>query len=324
MNFSRDYLKDLQDKNFGEEHYSVLQKLVQKILNKEKVSLAEEKYACSSIPHYVNSEGVPQFDVKELEGCKNFLFRTIYVLYSSDLNGNKNISDAFGEISAERKQWDVQFLHNAYLEWKKVLAKKLNGFKPINYLAQEYNYQRKELIKFCKQSGIGSRYREYLLKSLVLHSKLIYLTVMEFYEEVPYDEQIILIDGSEVLVDSYSYIHTLFRHFAEHLKTHLTSKSYHFDFGIDFEKIPEFIYQVLIAYKNAGKETNFNRYWLAFNFNSEPYMLWFSPFTKSYPGGIVKTLLRAQTLYPIKLQRDNDKIKNLNKVRVSSDIEFYI
>ncbi len=325
MNYPRALLDSLYDgKEQHKDYKSIVQSLVDKIYANEELSLAEERFACGIFESLRDINGDKVNDIKKYTSCSNYLFRGKYLLYVNDLNGHKAVIDFNGEIPLAKKKEDVAFLQNEYENWKIFLEDKLNGFKLINYVAQETRQQLKQLEKFCQNMQIGSRYKDYLHKTIVLHGKYIYLLVKEFYQELGKSEEIIEISGREILVDAFTYVHTMFRHYASHIKQHQIGKSYHFDTNIGFKEVPNFLIDVLTCFKNEISLEHFNSRNIFFQFNEKPYALWFRPFRIDLPGGKRKNYLRVQTFYPIEDLEELKKLDSAIILDTNCNFKFFI
>lgn len=324
MKYSREKLNSFSGETVDKSEYDFIsQELVKSVLEGKNVSLAEESFACSIIK-FLRKDGTNElaFDINQVEKCKNYRFKNTYLLYFSDLNGHKQAIDPSGIISQKQKTLDVTYLENEYQTWKKLLKDKMQENNLIGYIARETEYQIKELHDYGSQSMLGSNYIKYLEKSLTLHGKYIYLTVKESFEEIG-NTEINFNDGNNnFLIDSYSYVHTLFRHFAKSIKQHQIDKSYHFDQNIKFDNIPNFILELLKCYSTSTFSKSFNKQNIYFKFKGSYYAIWFRKLKKNLKGGPIIEYLRTQTLYPVENVEELEKIKKLKSEITNCDYEF--
>lgn len=315
MNYTREKLQSLHTVNGKSVDLDeIVQTLADKVFANEKMSLAEEQFVCRIIENSRNALGEKELNIYEYTSCKNYLFRNRYLLYFNDLNGYKKVLDYKGEIPLDRKRIDVAILQTEFQNWDSYISNKLNGSELINYVAQETKNQLRELEKYCAQLQIGANRKNYLKKSLVLHGKYIYLLVKEFYQELGKNEEVIDVNGQKVLINGFTYVHTMFRHFSEQIKEHQTDKSYHFDENIGFKAIPDFLVKAIECYKKTSESKHFNNRNLYFIFNEKIYAIWFRPYTKYLKGNKIIDYLRVQTFYPIENQTDLDKIHNYKEI----------
>lgn len=325
MRYTREKLQSLRNQSeLTPEFQKAVQILVSKVLSGENLTLAEEHFVCAIIPQLRNENSETVYKIKDLPLCENYRFRHVYLLYSNDLNGYENIMNYDGEISQDQKKEDVEYLQNEYEKWESYISSKLNGSNLINYIAQETNQQLKQLNKYCEELKIGSNRKEYLKKSLLLHGKYIYLLVKEYYEEKGIDEEIIGVNGKAVLIDSYTYIHTMFRHYSAHLKQHQENKTYHFDKNIGFKTIPDFLSRAIYCYAGQEESSNFSDRSLYFKYNGTIYAIWFRPFSKFLPGGLKKEFLRVQTFYPVERESELLNLEELEELETDCGFIFLL
>ncbi|MEX0287952.1 MAG: hypothetical protein AB3N14_02485 [Flavobacteriaceae bacterium] len=289
----------------------LVQDLCDRVFNSEEISLAEEQFIGGIIEQLRKGDGSRAFKIEDYESCMNYHFRSRYLRYVNDLNGHREVMDYDGPIPISRKQKDVAFLQRTYEEWEHCLSDKTNGFQLINYVAQETYQQLKQLEKYAKTIQIGGNYKEYLRKTLILHGKYIYLLVKEFYQELGKAYEVIDLNGHKILIDGFTYVHTMFRHFSSHIKKHQTDKSYHFDTNIGFKEIPNFLIDAIHAYGVIPESKAFDQRKIYFAYNSNPYAIWFRPFKKDLKGGQREEYLRAQTFYPIENPAERSKLSEM-------------
>ncbi len=325
MKYSRKKLDSFLDKPVNKTEYdAIAQDLVNSVLRGDKISLAEESFACSIINLLRTADtNELAYDITKIDSCKNYRFTTKYLHYFADLNGNKVVIDAYGEIPIERKKKDVEFLEKEYNNWENFLKTKLNENNLIGFVARETEHQINEMLKYGVKRMLGSRLLNYLKKSLTLHGKYIYLTVQEAFQEHGKEELTFDLDGNVILIDSYSYVHTLFRHYSQSIKQHQLDKSYHFDENIYFKNIPGFLLELLMCYSKSKSSILFNKQNLYFQLGGSYYAIWFKKLTKTLKGGTKVEYLRVQTLYPVKIMEELEKIKKLKPELTNCGFEFW-
>mgnify|MGYP001791911916 FL=1 len=325
MAYSREYLESLRKSEKPTEEFRlVVQKLADKVFANQVLTSAEEQFVCGTIERLKNAKNQRDINIHEHKSCNNYVFRNRYLLYFNDLNGDKPVYDFDGEIIEKRKKADIDFLQKEYENWFNDIEGKMSGNELINYVAQETIYQIKELNKYCDILVIGANRKEYLRKSLVLHGKYIYLIVKEYFQEIGKNEIVIQLDERKILIDGFTYVHTMFRHFAEGIKEHQFTKSYHFDKNIGFKAIPNFLSDAINCFKSLPQSKSFNNRDLHFIFNDKIYLLWVRPFSK-YNKGIIKVdYLRVQTFYPVDNQKDLLRIKDFSGFRTNCRFKYLL
>jgi hypothetical protein len=325
MNYTREKLQSLNaQKGKPADFDEIVQTLADRVFANKEISLAEQQFVCGIVEGLRNAKGEKDLNIHDYSSCKNYVFRNRYLLYFTDLNGTKKVINFNGEIPIERKRVDVAFLQKEYDDWSLFISEKLNGSELINYVSQETKYQLKELDKYCERLQIGSNRKEYLKKSLVLHGKYIYLLVKEFYQELGKEEETTELNGEKILIDGFTYVHTMFRHFSEQIKEHQADKSYHFDENVRFKSIPDFLLEAIECYKKIPESNTFNKRSLNFMFNGKIYAIWFRPFTKYLKGNKRIDYYRVQTFYPIENKADLDKLKDYKQINTNCGFNYLI
>jgi len=324
MHYTREKLDsfEMADRD-RKEFNSAIEDLVPRVLNGEKVSLAEEEFACSII-RTLRKENSSEYayNIKDIANCKNYRFRSTYLLYFNNVNGSKPATDIYGEIPFAQKTIDATYLHQEYLNWLKLLETKENEQDLIGNIARETKAQIKEIIKYANRRFLGSRYQEYLKKSIVLHSKFIYLTIKETFEEIGNEEFIIEIDGKNLQIDSYSFVHILFRHYSQIIKEHQQDKTYHFDENIDYKDIPNILKNIVECYKVTVPNSTFNGQKIYVLINNEIYAIWLRKITKHLKGNTQVEYFRVQTFYPVNDSKELSAISTFNVKKSQCGYDF--
>lgn len=318
MSYTKIKLDSYQELN-SDELKEIVQDLVNKVINDKTLSLAEENFICGimSIMRCVNNEPI---DIKTYTNCNNYYFRSKYLIYHNDLNGHKKIVDYNGEINFITKQEDVNYLNQTFRNWLTFMDENKDIDNFMKYIYDENCFHLKALKKYCFKNNYGANYRIYLEKSITLHSKYIYLLVKEFFQELGNDEIIININNYNILINPFSYIHIMFRHFSGHIKEY-QNKTYHFDEYIGFKNIPTILLEILNLYKSNTINTNFNGVSLYLRINTKPYSIYFR---KIFNSNLNENVYRLQTFFPIGEIKELEKLSNLQIVRISESIEIYV
>jgi hypothetical protein len=254
----------------------------------------------------------------QYQALRNDLFRRLYPLYVRNRDGLIPLSDAYGDIPAERRKKDTDFLETEYQEWSKVLIAGKYKNASLQHLANETKKHIEDIEAFAKQAQYGSRLKNSILKEIVLHSKFLLGVVDEYYQELGAQEQEVSFVGGKVVVDSYGYIHTLFRHFSQHIKVYQLDKSYHFDRNFDYESIPNEIMQILSSYFRNLPDKKIEDDRIFVRIRGELYALWFRKLTRPLKGGMKEVYYRFQTFFPVVKQKDLLYASRLNEL-VSDD-----
>jgi hypothetical protein len=321
MKYSRKYLTEIderqkQQSGFDQEFSIVVKDLMLRHENNIPLSLAEEDFICAkmSILKTGDGDGEYLFDVRQLNGCKNYLFRNTFLLYAFNLNGHKPAFDIYREIPLKQRQEDAALLEREHQRWKMVLDSAPTNDPIIESSKVEYQHQLLELERDCARKRIGGFYRDYLEKAIVLHSLFYYFVTKEYFEEIHADKEQIQVVDKNVIIDSFCYIHILFRHYAESSKDYQAGKTYHFDQNIDYKNIPSFLKDIITKYVAAVNPSAFQR-GITFLFNGQPYAIYCSKHGEDQ---------RLVTFYPIGRPKDVAKISTLKKIYYDNNLVFLI
>ena len=159
-------------------------------------------------------------------------------------------------------------------------------------------------------------------KSITLHSKFIYLTIKETYEELASEEYIVEIDSKNLLIDSYSFVHILFRHYSQMIKEHQQDKTYHFNKIIDYKNIPVILKNIIECYKVTIPKNTFNGQKIYLLINNETYAIWFRKIPKHLKGNIQVEYFRVQTFYPVTDIKELLSIRFLKVLKSQCNYDF--
>lgn len=326
MSYSRTYLNKFNlSEHFGSiEHKSTTEDLMSKLFQDEKLTLAEEDFVCSAISILHSDEKQYHFNTFDYEGCKNYNFRSKYLTYFRDLNCYQRNFDFKGEISQEQKESDRHFLESEYQKWHQLIDQDRQNDELLDYVSKETKHHIKLIRRKSKEALVGSIRRDYLIKSIVLHGKFIYLLVKEFLQELGAQEIIFDFYGNKILVDGYCYVHILFRHYSELIKEHQLDKTYHYNHNIDYKTMPSFLVDVIQLYQKTFESEVFNGKSIDFIFDGNTYSIWFRPFTIHRPGKVIEKYLRLQTFYPVGLNNDIARVGKLSPKETDEGITFLV
>ncbi|MBW3127201.1 hypothetical protein KYK14_01435 [Hymenobacter profundi] len=267
------------------------------------MSLAEEFYACSVMETLRGEDGNKFFNLHDCPGCVNHLFNKCYLTYHQNLSGQLRANDAFGIIPQHQVDQDVAFLETQYREWLQVIETTNHSDLLLQYVGKESRNHLKNSRKFALRRRQGSRLQQHAEKSVVLHSKYLYLKVRKFYQELKATEQLVTACGHTILIDGFAHFHILFRHYAQHVKEYQDDTSYHVDQNLNPENLPNELVAILQEYFHLIPCASFNRERTYVRINGTVYAIWFKAHQR-HSGGQTNQVLRLQTFYPVTQARE--------------------
>jgi len=271
MTYSRKHLQKLRN---SPRDKKVIEDLLGRFHDGDALTLGEEDVTCGILKILRGQDGHYAYDVSKLGGCENYYFRHIYLMYAFDLDGINDIYAAYRRVSDGQKKIDVQYLESQFHGWNQKVSEGKTGDVLLDHLIDETQLQVGTLNRYCKLNHIAKERKEYLIKSLFLHSKYIFLLVKEYYQEVKVSEDIIEIHGCKIVIDPYCYVHTLFRHLGAMVKDYQVGKTYHIDEQILFKSLPSFLARIVVIVKRNCCKLEFNRSSINIIFNRRKYVIW--------------------------------------------------
>lgn len=324
MTYLKHYLNELHQNAYNSvEHQTVVQDLVDRVGREETLTIAEEFYICQTLASSVGTAAEVTIRPEKLTSCQNYWFRDRYLTYYKDLSCYGTFSDSQGTINEDQQIRDRKFIDNEFASWNSKVNSKAHS--PLDqHLSNEVAMHIRLMNVYAASASLGYFRRLYLTRVIVLHSKFIYLKVLEYFQELGESNHEISLHNDIVVIDSYCYVHILFRHFARLLKEYQFDKTYHFDPNIDYNAIPKYILHIVNTFRNHTTAEQFNGRSIDYKLNDTIYSLWFRPMQIQLKGGIVRKFLRTQTHYPVTLSRELDRIGGLNKVVINESMSFFV
>ena len=280
------------------------------------LTITEEQQICSALH---SRQEISQIDFAEDSRCATYWFNTRYLLYCFNLNGHGIISNILIPSSPILSQ----YLNNEFSRIKILLNQKSTSDQKLNYYKSETNHQLKEYEKYAKRAFHGYFKREYQIKFITLHSWFLYLKVICFFQELGSEEIIIPNEKHDIVIDSYVYIHVLFRHFAENVTNYQIDKTFHFDqSNISHEWLPNQIKHHIETFFLIVPVSEFNERFISMKLKGNFYEIWFREMQKSVKGENLE-FLRVQSFYPVSKEKDLNKIKAMNEIVVNAELSYF-
>jgi hypothetical protein len=302
----------------------VLQELVQRIHNGEKMSVAETEFACSAL-RATKAEGDISFvNIGAIPACQDFIFRNLYISYFQDLEGKYGIEKFTGLVSMEEKREDVIRLNEYYKDWEKVVSSNRHSENLLNLVINEISKDLKYIRKLHEKGQINDDDYEYKRKSIVLHSKYLYLTAKAFFDEYQSDSVVCLLHGKKIEINEHSLVHILNRHMAGAAKQFDTGKSFHLDRRIKWFELPTEVKEIIERLGTNDETKEFKLEYIPFKLNGVIYGIWTKPHVKHVQGKRI-SYQRLETFYPIESEKDLTDIQNnYNEVIIDDTLIAYM
>jgi len=171
------------------------------------------------------------------------------------------------------------------------------------------NEEYKELKEIFKRGEINQEDFDYKEKSIILHSKYLYLTAKAFFDEHQSDEVVAKFHSREIVINEYSLVHILNRHLAGVVKQFNTNKSFHMDREIKWFELPYDLKSIIESLGTHPDTDISNLKFLPFKFNGILYTMWTEQKTKHQAGEVIP-IIRLQSCYPVEDSVELKKIQH--------------
>lgn len=276
------------------------------------LSLAEEDFMCSFLDGARrDTDENDRLDLHEYaDSCENYLFTTRYLCHHNNLSGYFKSYNGLGEIPQGTVVKDLDFLNRQYEAWKLLIESDRHSDPILQRTAKETRDQLKEYNKVS--SYAGDNLKKANRKSIILHSKYLYLKIKKFYQETSTRELTINRCGHEIVLDCVAYTHILFRHYAESKKQHQQGATYHMDQEIDPEYLPTALLGYIDQYSQYIDCSAFDGDSLYIKIRGVIYAIWLQQAIRHVQGR-QEPILRVKTFYPAALPKDIVRISKLTE-----------
>ena len=298
----------------SEGNVQVRMELAQRMLNGEPLSVAEADEAASFLRHCRPEDSICRVDLATIAGAQDAIFTSLYPLYAEDLEGRYGIVKFSGYdglmtrvVSIEEKREDVAKLDEYYRQWNKVFGRNNHSDQLLNLVINEVNKDLKVIDGELAAGNIKREEYNYKRKSIVLHSKFIFLRVKRIFEDSKNTNIIVHFGGLDIEITPWSMVHVLNRHYAKKIKQYVTGKSYHGDAELPFFEDPERLRDILEKIASHAEARKCNVDYIVLKFNGLVYTIYTQLQTRHIGGK--KTFFRQlQTFFPLE---DPNKLQDI-------------
>lgn len=288
----------------------------------------EKDFFCMGLKISLNNDG----EIDDFPCCDNHKFKYLYLTYYRDFTGGSSYQKLKGlslySVEPKEVQRDLKYLHSKSEEWKDIIQKTNHKNLLLQETCTETRNELKQLSEIQEvKSGYwrkGSHLYKYKEMAILLHSKFIYCTALEVFEEQSPDDMTMKINGLTIEFTEYSLLHVLNRHYAAIIKPYNTGKSFH---NMNFKprllnrQIKDIIHEI----DTSKKLASFPIDKIGFEYKKTTYLIWISERTKSIKGkGNVK-YYRIDTFYPVTDLPELSKLTSkCDLVKLSNDLSVFV
>ncbi len=321
-------INDLTLKNDSSEEQertrNIFEDLKTKIDNNIEINEHEKDFYCRCVE-------LSEFDnekVSDFNSCKNYYFKSLYLVYFYDLTGNSIYSKFKGASlynpSKFEIQRDLKYLKSIASEWKNCIEITNHKNELKKSIAKETRIELKEYKKSVGKLIFRRDKNNYEIKilSILLQSKYLYCIALLIFEKHKKEDFVLELNQKTIEINEHSIIHILNRHFSQITKTHL-NKTFH-----DKNIIPEYLNiqlkQIFNQIDNSElyKELSIDR--IAFKYMDNDYTVWIKEKTKQVKGKGNMVYNSLETFYPIVEQRDVEYINSCTLKKINDELGVYI
>lgn len=265
-------------------------------------------------------DGIRAYNLYEIEEASNFIFNKLILIYNENLNFEAPIIGPFGELTTDEITRDKEFIDQHYQLWINELSSRKGIY--FSLLFDETNKKMKFLDKSLVQGEITTEQHALKKKYLFLLMYFIYYKVKYFFDEKVSNSIIFNINGFLFVINIYTYIHVLSRHYIPSINFIDITKSINDELPIiNTEKLPISLKDIISQYyDNKGIPTEDDEY-LIFTYNRTPYIIWIK--YKSINELNHQRGFEVRTFYRCEEERDLIKMEPLSEYRIDDRLSYY-
>lgn len=296
--------------------YHYKRKEIKKLKTHEKDFLFNNMYILR------NDKGVKCFDLSTIDEAAEYYYNKLILTYSDNLNFDKPTKNPFGNIiDAQTMIKDKAWFDSYYDGWKKQLEAKKGKY--FNVISTELNRRLKDLELAYNEGEITEEDYNYHIKYLHTIAFFIYYKVKLFFDGRTDKFIQLTVSGESIIVNIYSFVHILFRHYIPSLDIGIPDRSINDPIPfLDIENLPLSIKDLLVRYFNCNKAPLVSsQEYLLFSFKREKYIIWLKYRELEELNNDLGFEFR--TLYRCKEQRDLDKFHELTEHKIDADVSFF-
>lgn len=307
-------------------HQVPLSRYLYKYLNRrkeiKKLKAHEKHFLFDNMYILKDEEGEKSFDLSTIEEASDYYFNKLILIYSDNLNFNRPTKDPFGvDIDVHTMEKHKAFFYNYYAKWIRLLDEKKGKY--LNVLQTELYRKQNRLFLLYENGEVIENDYSYQRRYLNVLAFYIYYKVKLFFDGITEKHVQLNVSGELVVINIYSYIHTLFRHYFPSLDIRVADRSLNDPIPfLDIEFFPFSMWEFLkLFFEYDPTPLTPEREFLLFSYMGCKYIIWLQ-YKKveelNYNFGF-----EFRTLYKCQEQRDLDKFIGLTEHEIIEFLTIY-
>ena len=288
----------------------------------KKLKAHEKDFLFRNLYILRNEKDEKCFDLSTIDEASEYYFNKLILIYTDNLNFNKPTRNPLGQtIDAPTMEKDKAYFEVYYGKWVTLIDSKKGKY--LNVIYTELHRKLKELHLVYEEGGIGEADYNYHVKYLYIIAFFIYYKVKLFFDGLHEKYVLLNVFGKNIVLNIYSYVHTLFRHYIPSSEIGNMDRSINEPIPfLDVENLPYSIKDFLSLYFNYDKSPLTNkREYLLFSYKEDKYIVWLKYRKLEELNNDFGFEFR--TLYKCKEQRDLVKFNDLSVHKVKYNLSFY-
>ena len=287
----------------------------------KKLKTHEKDFLFHNMSMLRNEKDELSFDLTSIQEASEYYFNRLIMTYYENLDFDKPTRDHFNRVIDKNvMDADKAYFDNFYNDWISKLDNKKGKY--LSVINTELHKRLKVIQSNYVSGNIDETECNYQTKKLYSTAFYIYYKVKLFFDGKTEKFVTLNVTGSDIIINIYSFVHILFRHYFPSLDNGDRGRSINDPLPfLDIEHLPESVKDFLDLYFNKDKRPlDSSREYLLFSFKGDKYIIWLK---YKYLEELNQMGFEFRTLYKCIEQRDFNKFDGLTEHPIDSDLSFY-
>lgn len=262
------------------------------------------------------------FDPYEYEFLSEALFKFLILVYFHNLDFLKPVFNGPRELSSEEIARDKLKFDDLLERWRSRLSEKKSD-PLLHEVKIEHDRKLKIINQLRKNGAFGWNIYQRKCLGQELMAFYTYFTVKAFFKNLKTNFVEITFDEQKFIINQYSYVHIISRHYIPHFNGIDPEKSFNETLPfIDPFNLPSSLAEVILTYFSFAPEIySLNSEHMIFKYKESHYIIWW----KYKPIDEIEKQLayEIRTLYKMQSATDMALLPNKLVVQVNAVLNFY-